>query len=74
VFAEHGYGTPGWSEVSKMIRGAPRVKYQPLLGVARSACMPRRLVYACAMRVGVHATTGDYSWQIVPDLTFMDAA
>jgi hypothetical protein len=21
VFAEHGYGTPGWSEVSKMIRG-----------------------------------------------------
>jgi hypothetical protein len=35
--------------------------------------MPRRLVYACAMRVGVEATTGAYSWQTVPDLTFMDA-
>jgi hypothetical protein len=35
--------------------------------------LPRRLVYACVMRVGVHATTGDYSWQIVPDLTLIDA-
>ena len=35
--------------------------------------LPRRLVYWCAVRVAVEATTGQYSNQIVPELTAMDA-
>jgi hypothetical protein len=35
--------------------------------------LPRRLVYWCAIRLGANATQGDYSDQIVPDLTFFDA-
>lgn len=38
-----------------------------------AARMPRWLVYHCAIRLGVHATTGEYSSQVVPELTFMDA-
>lgn len=34
---------------------------------------PKRLVYFAAIRLGVNATTGKYSTQVVPDLTFMDA-
>lgn len=33
---------------------------------------PRRLAYWCAIRVGVHATTGRYSSQVVPELTLPD--
>lgn len=35
--------------------------------------MPRWLVYWCSIRLMAHATTGQYSSQIVPDLTAMDA-
>lgn len=35
--------------------------------------LPRRLVYFATMRLGAHATTGEHSKQIVPELTFMDA-
>lgn len=35
--------------------------------------MPRRLVYWCAVRVGAHATAGQYSDQVVPDLNVMEA-
>ena len=35
--------------------------------------LPHKLVYWCAIRVGAHATTGEHEYQIVPDLTFMDA-
>ena len=35
--------------------------------------LPKRLVYFCAIRVDAHATTNEYSNQIVPDLTAMDA-
>jgi hypothetical protein len=35
--------------------------------------MPRRLVMWCAVRVGAHATTGQYGNQVVPKLAFMDA-
>ncbi len=35
--------------------------------------MPRRLVYWCALRVGVSATTGEYAQTVVPELRFMDA-
>lgn len=35
--------------------------------------MPKQLVKMCAIRVGAHATTGKYSNQVVPELTFMDA-
>jgi hypothetical protein len=35
--------------------------------------LPRRIVYWCAIRLMVEATTGEYSSQIVPDLTAMDA-
>lgn len=36
--------------------------------------LPKRLVMWCAMRVGAHATTGQYSATNVPQLTFMEAA
>ena len=35
--------------------------------------LPRRLVYWCAIRLVAHATTGDYSNTVVPDLSAMDA-
>lgn len=35
--------------------------------------LPRRLVYWCAIRLGAHATQGEYGHQIVPELKFMDA-
>jgi hypothetical protein len=35
--------------------------------------LPRRLVYWCTIRLGVHATQGSWSNQIVPDLNFIDA-
>jgi hypothetical protein len=35
--------------------------------------LPRRLAYWCAIRVIAHATTGEYSNQVVPELTAMDA-
>ena len=35
--------------------------------------MPRRLAYWCAIRVGAHATQGQWGNQAVPDLLFMDA-
>jgi len=35
--------------------------------------LPTRLVYWCAMRVTAYATQGEYSNQIVPDLTAMNA-
>lgn len=35
--------------------------------------LPKTLVMWCAVRVGANATTGKYSNQIVPELSFMDA-
>uniref|UniRef100_A0A6M3XZD9 Uncharacterized protein n=1 Tax=viral metagenome TaxID=1070528 RepID=A0A6M3XZD9_9ZZZZ len=35
--------------------------------------IPKLLVYWCAIRVGAYATTGEYSNQEVPILTFMEA-
>lgn len=35
--------------------------------------LPRRLVMWCAIRVIAHATQGEYSSQIVPELSAMDA-
>lgn len=35
--------------------------------------LPRKLVYQCAIRVIAHASTGQYSDQVVPELTAMDA-
>lgn len=35
--------------------------------------MPRWLVRWCAVRLGAHATTGSWSDQVVPELTFLDA-
>jgi hypothetical protein len=35
--------------------------------------MPHWLVMWCVVRVGAHATQGQYSNQVVPDLTLMDA-
>lgn len=35
--------------------------------------VPKRLAYWCAIRVIFHATTGEYSEQVVPELTAMDA-
>ena len=35
--------------------------------------LPKGLAYWCAIRVGAHATTGEHSNQVVPELNFMDA-
>lgn len=35
--------------------------------------LPREVVYRAAIRLGAHATTGEYASTVVPDLTFMDA-
>ena len=35
--------------------------------------LPRRVVYWCAIRLGVHATVGPYSTQETPALTLADA-
>lgn len=35
--------------------------------------MPKKLVYFCAIRLGVYATVGKYETQIVPELYFIDA-
>ena len=35
--------------------------------------LPRELVKWCAVRVGASATAGEYSGQVVPDLTVLDA-
>lgn len=35
--------------------------------------LPRKLVYFCYIRVGVHATTGAYSNTVVPEISMMDA-
>ena len=35
--------------------------------------LPKRIVYWCAIRVTAHATQGEYSGQLVPELTAMDA-
>jgi len=38
-----------------------------------ASVLPRRLIYWCAMRLVVHATTRKYSSESVPDLRAMDA-
>jgi hypothetical protein len=35
--------------------------------------LPRSIAYWCAIRVGVHATAGQYGDQVMPDLLFTDA-
>lgn len=35
--------------------------------------LPKSLVYWCAIRLGAHATTGEFSNTVVPELSFMDA-
>jgi hypothetical protein len=35
--------------------------------------VPRKLVYWCAIRLMVHATTGKHQNQVVPELLAMDA-
>lgn len=35
--------------------------------------LPRKLVYAAAIRMFVHATTGEYDTQEVPSVTIMEA-
>jgi hypothetical protein len=58
------------------------IKYRLAPAVRRKvddACMklawllPKRVAMWAAIRVGVHATTGDYSSQVVPELAFTDA-
>lgn len=44
-------------------------------GVARWVAyrLPRRVVYFAAIRLGAHATTGEYDTTMVPELKFVDA-
>jgi hypothetical protein len=41
--------------------------------IAMAWMLPRKLAYWAAIRVGAHATQGEYSNQEVPALTFIDA-
>jgi hypothetical protein len=50
---------------------AARLKEKAIIAIAWA--LPKTLVMWCAMRVGAHATTGEHSNQIVPELNFMDA-
>jgi hypothetical protein len=34
--------------------------------------LPRSLVYWATIRAGAHASTGEHSSQIVPEMTFLD--
>ena len=34
--------------------------------------MPKKLVYFCTVRAGAHATTGEHSSQVVPELEFIE--
>jgi hypothetical protein len=36
-------------------------------------CLPQELIKWCYIRVGAHATTGEYGNTVVPELTMMDA-
>ena len=36
-------------------------------------CLPKKLIYFCAMQLGAEVTTGKYSNTVVPELTLMDA-
>lgn len=35
--------------------------------------LPKRIVMWAAVRVGAHATTGEYSNKVVPEMTFLEA-
>ena len=35
--------------------------------------MPKRLIYWCAIRLAANATQGNYSSQVVPELTVIEA-
>lgn len=35
--------------------------------------LPKSIIYWAAIRLGAHATTGEYGNQVVPELHFMDA-
>lgn len=59
---------PGWWRLVDA-----RERYTERLVATLAQRLPRRLVYQCAIRVAVHATTGRYSHQVVPELTAMDA-
>jgi hypothetical protein len=48
-------------------------KLQSVIWMRLAWLMPRSLVYWCAIRLGAHATQGQYSDQVVPELLFMDA-
>jgi hypothetical protein len=44
-----------------------------LIWLRMAKLLPKRLVYFCGIIIGANATTGQYSKQIVPELTFMEA-
>ncbi|GLV28181.1 hypothetical protein TomTYG75_07050 [Sphingobium sp. TomTYG75] len=48
-------------------------RFKERLAIRIAWLMPRWLVMWCAIRVGAHATTGQWGSQVVPDLKFMDA-
>ncbi len=37
-----------------------------------SGFVPRKLAYFCTIRLGAHATTGQYGHVIVPEVTYID--
>lgn len=48
-------------------------RFKEKLAMKLAWLMPKRLAYWCAIRVGAHATTGQYGNTVVPELPFMDA-
>ena len=57
--------------VGPRLDGAARMSERVLVWLAWR--LPRRLAYWAAIRVGVHATRGRWSHQVVPELYLVDA-
>ncbi len=49
------------------------LKFKEKLVIGIAWMVPPSVTYWCAIRVGAHATQGQYGNQSVPDLKFMDA-
>lgn len=48
-------------------------RFKEKLAIKAAQMLPRRLAYWAAIRLGAHATQGQFSNQVVSDLLFMDA-
>jgi len=50
----------------------PTMIRRDIIWLTIAKMLPRKLIYWCAILVGVHATTGKYEKELVPNVHFMD--